>query len=102
MSDKVYKVLTQVEWSVLEDEGEFAGSKDDQDDGFIHLSTKDQYRGVIARHFKGIKPLYIVEFSTAGFGDALKWETAKSGELFPHLYHRSLLRTAVTGIEIQD
>lgn len=102
MSDKVYKVLTQEQWSLLEDSGEFSGSSDDREDGFIHLSTKAQYPGVIVRHFHGIQPLYIAEFSVADFGDALKWEKSKSGERFPHLYHRLLHRTAVTGVEIHE
>ena len=47
MSDKVYKVLTESEWKVLQDTGKFGGSADDLRDGFIHLSTKEQLAWVI-------------------------------------------------------
>ena len=102
MSDSVYKVLTQPQWYALESDGEFTGSQDDLEDGFIHLSTIEQYNGVIDRFFKGIRPLYIVEFTAADFGDALKWESAKSGELFPHVYNRPLKQTEILGVEVLE
>ena len=101
MSEKVYKVLTQDEWSLIENEGIFQGSEFDKNDGFIHLSTKDQALGVIDRYFQGVRPLYLAEFNTKTFGENLKWEKASNGELFPHLYDRPLNRDDMTGFDIQ-
>lgn len=53
----------------------------------MHLSAAAQVRGTLARHFAGQGELLLLvlrrERLPAG---ALRWEAARSGELFPHLY----------------
>lgn len=53
----------------------------------MHLSSAAQVRGTLARHFAGQAELLLLvlprERLPAG---ALRWEAARSGELFPHLY----------------
>lgn len=62
-------------------------SRDDARDGYVHLSAAAQIRGTLARHFAGQAELLLLvlprERLPAG---ALRWEAARSGELFPHLY----------------
>ena len=82
----VYKICEQNAWVAAEQHGEFPGSGDDARDGFIHLSTAAQLAGTFAKHFAGATDLLLVAVEADALGQALKWETSRGGELFPHLY----------------
>ncbi|MFW2830145.1 DUF952 domain-containing protein [Sphingomonas sp. ID0503] len=82
----VYKVLTAEQMAGLEETRSFAGSPDDQRDGFIHLSTAAQLPGTLERHFAGQADLHLCAVDTDAAGKALKWEVSRGGDLFPHLY----------------
>ena len=72
-----------------------AGSPADLADGFIHLSTEAQLPGTLDKHYAGQSDLAIAAVDLAAYGDALKWEAARGGDLFPHLYAPLLLETVV-------
>lgn len=107
---RVYKVFRSSEWAAFEGAGETQGSPDDAADGFVHLSTADQLGGTLARHFKGETDLVLVAVETDELGDDLKWESARSGQDFPHLYrplrmedvvwHRPIPRDGVGGLTL--
>ena len=80
-----FKVLSGAELTELE-LGSFAGSADDQRDGFIHLSTAAQLTGTVDKHFAGQDGLQVAEVDLVVLGDAVRWEPARGGEDFPHLY----------------
>ena len=80
-----FKVLTAAELAELEG-GSFAGSADDGRDGFIHLSTAAQLTATVDRHFAGRDDLHIAEVDLEALGDAVRWESSRGGEDFPHLY----------------
>jgi uncharacterized protein (DUF952 family) len=82
----IYKICQQKEWPEAEHHGEFRGSEADARDGFIHFSTAAQLAGTAAKHFAGATDLLLVAVDAGALGQALKWETARGGELFPHLY----------------
>lgn len=82
----VYKILLRTAWEAAVASGSFAGSSDDLRDGFVHLSAAAQLSGTAEKHFKGQDGLVLVAFETAELGPALKWETSRGGELFPHLF----------------
>ena len=82
----VYKILRQEEWQALQDAGRLEGSPDDVRDGFVHLSTGAQVPGTLERHFAGGETLWLLEIEEAVLGQDLRWEEAREGELFPHLY----------------
>jgi uncharacterized protein (DUF952 family) len=67
-------------------------------EGFIHLSTADQWPRTRARFFAGRVDLVLLVIDPARLGDAVRYEPA-DGELFPHLY-AALDRTAV--IDVRD
>lgn len=90
-----YKVLAVEELAVLERDGQFAGSADDRRDGFIHLSTAAQLEGTLAKHFVGRDDLHLAAVDLGSFGDSLKWEPARDGQAFPHLYGPLLLETVI-------
>lgn len=82
----VYKICGAAEWREAVARGSYAGSEDDARDGYIHLSTAEQLAGTAAKYFRGHADLVIVAFSTASFGETLRWEAARGGALFPHVY----------------
>ena len=86
MTTTIYKIVGAHEWHAAEAEGRFIGSPVDLDDGFIHFSTAAQARETASRHFAGRKGLLLVSVDVGALGDALKWESSRGGDLFPHLY----------------
>lgn len=90
-----YKVLTGGQMAVLERDGSFAGAPIDLADGYIHMSTEAQLTETVDRHFAGQDDLHVVAVDLGSFGDSLKWEPSRGGQLFPHLYGPLLLETAI-------
>ena len=82
----ITKLLRAAEWAQFQAAGEFAGSADDIRDGYIHLSPPDQVAGTAATWFAGAAGLMAVTFDADALGDDLRWELARGGVLFPHLY----------------
>lgn len=70
----------------MQREGIFTGSAADIHDGFIHLSSAHQVRGVCDRHFAGEDDLVLLTIEAERLGPTLKWETSHKGEAYPHLY----------------
>ena len=90
-----YKVLTADEMAALERDGRFAGAPVDLADGYIHLSTADQLTETVDKHFAGRDDLRVAAIDLGSFGDSLKWEESRGGQLFPHLYAPLLLETVI-------
>ena len=90
-----YKVLTADEMAALERDGTFAGAPVDVADGYIHLSTADQLSATVDKHFAGRSDLHVAAVDLGSFGESLKWEESRGGELFPHLYGPLLLETVI-------
>lgn len=83
---KIFKICPAASWREAESEGVFRGSEIDRKDGYIHFSTGAQVAETAARHFAGTTDLVLVAVDTGRLGTALKWEPARAGDLFPHLY----------------
>jgi uncharacterized protein (DUF952 family) len=81
-----YKVLTASEYEQLQHDGTFSGSAVDIADGYIHLSTGAQVAATLDKHFRGVDGLMIAAVDLVYLGDAIRWETSRGGDLFPHLY----------------
>lgn len=83
----VYKVCSRSAWRAAELSGEVALSEADRRDGFVHLSTRAQLPGTLAKHFQGQKELVLLTVPTERLlSGTLRWEPSRGGELFPHLY----------------
>ena len=82
----IYKICESALWRAAEREGAFGGAGIDVHDGFIHFSTAAQVRATAAKHFAGASDMMLVAVDAAALGGALKWEVARGGDLFPHLY----------------
>jgi len=90
-----YKVLSADELALLERDGSWSGSADDQRDGFVHLSTAEQLAGTLRKHFAGRTDLQLAAVDLGSFGASLRWEESRDGQLFPHLYGPLLLETVI-------
>ena len=90
-----YKVLTAEQMAALERDGAFAGAPVDLDDGYIHLSTAEQLTETVDKHFRGQSDLHVAAVDLGSFGETLKWEEARGGRHFPHLYGPLLLETVI-------
>lgn len=86
MSRIIYHMCRAEEWQAAAVAGEYRGSSQDAADGFIHFSTSDQVRDSAAKHRAGQDGLVLLAVDSGQLGDALKWEPARGGDLFPHLY----------------
>ncbi|WP_421782122.1 DUF952 domain-containing protein [Kiloniella litopenaei] len=91
----IYHVCKRQEWNFAKEKGSYAGSSQDQADGFIHFSGSDQVRGSVAKHRAGQDNLILIEVDAELLGDDLKWEPSRGGALFPHLYADLSLATVV-------
>lgn len=90
-----YKVLTADQMAALEADGSFAGAPVDLADGYVHLSTCEQLTETVDKHFAGQSDLHVAAVDLGSFGDSLKWEESRGGQLFPHLYGPLLLETVI-------
>ncbi len=82
----IYKLLTRADWEKAEAEGVLRGSEADLRDGFIHFSGGAQIAQTARVHFAGVEDLVLLEVEAEPFGEALRWEPSRNGDLFPHLY----------------
>ena len=82
----IYHICRREEWERAIASGSYAGSSQDAADGFIHFSTAAQVKESAAKHRAGQSGLVLLAVDAAALGDALRWEQARGGQLFPHLY----------------
>lgn len=84
--DVIYHMCRADEWAEAQSSGSYPGSSQDQADGFIHFSTKQQVWTSAAKHRCGQDNIVLLTVEAAKLGDSLKWEASRGGALFPHLY----------------
>ena len=86
-SQFIYHMAHEAEWRAAQASGApYTGSPDDRRDGFIHFSTAAQIKVSAAKHRAGQKDLLLLTVDGTALGPALKWESSRGGDLFPHLY----------------
>lgn len=96
----IYKICTASAWREAERHGVYRGSDDDSRDGFIHFSTAEQLAGTLSKHFAGQPALFLVAVDPANLNETLRWEEARDGSWFPHLYGELDLVHVVKVIEL--
>ena len=80
----IYKICDVDLWEKAKAEGHFIGAEIDIRDGFINFSTTEQLDETLRLHFEGVENLLLLTID--GCRLDLKWEPARNGTLFPHLY----------------
>ena len=86
MTAMIYHMCTAEAWEEAVAAGQYNGSADDRRDGFLHFSTADQIAESARRHRAGQAGLVLVAVEAGFLGDRIRWEPARDGALFPHLY----------------
>jgi len=94
MNRFLYHMASRSDWVQAEVTGFYPGSADDRRDGFIHFSTAGQVAESARRHRAGQSDLLLIVVAEDGCGP-WRWEAARSGDLFPHLYAELPLKAAV-------
>lgn len=85
-SDSIYHICSRDEWEQGKAAGRYVGSSQDIADGFIHCSGPQQLAASAAKHRAGQDGLLLVALDPGLLGAALRWEPARGGQLFPHIY----------------
>lgn len=90
----IYKIFRADEWAALQRDEATAGAPVDLADGYIHFSTAETVAETVAKYFSGETGLVLLAVEADGL-DPLKWEPARGGMLFPHLYRDLTLADVV-------
>ncbi len=91
----VYKIAGIDEWDKALETGSYDGAPIDLADGFIHFSTAEQLRETAAKHFAGRNDLMLVKIATEPMARHYKMEVSRGGALFPHLFAKLPISSAV-------
>lgn len=78
----LYHLISPKDWESVE--GQSYSPESLKTEGFIHLSTKDQFQKTYQRYFLG-QEMLVLEIDETKLKAKLKYETNDHGE-FPHLY----------------
>ena len=84
--DLIYKIVPASLWRKAQDKGRFDGAPADIAGGYIHFSTAEQAEATAAKYFGGKDDLLLIAVATKRLGGGLRFEQARGGALFPHLY----------------
>lgn len=82
----IFHMARRAAWAAAQAAGAYDGTAEDRADGFIHFSTAAQVGESAAKHRAGATDLVLVACDPDALGGALRWEPARGGQLFPHLY----------------
>lgn len=82
----IYKICPAALWQAAVEAGVFEGSEVDRADGYIHFSTAAQVASTLARHYPGVAGLVLAAFDETKLAPPVRYEPARGGMLFPHLY----------------
>lgn len=85
MGRTIYKVLTSEQWAAAQT-GALVQALIDVQDGYVHFSTAEQLQDTLSKWFKGQAGCVLAAFDADAFGSSLRWEPARGGDLFPHVY----------------
>ena len=95
----IYKVCDSGLWEDAKQAGKFIGAEIDLQDGYIHFSTASQLLDTLARHFAGRDGLVLLKIEISQLD--IVWETARNGDLFPHLYAHLPLNSVVAEYQLE-
>ncbi|MEL6361893.1 MAG: DUF952 domain-containing protein [Pseudomonadota bacterium] len=82
----VYRLMSTEAWQQAKSDGRLPWAPVDDEDGFFHLSGKDQVCETARLYYRDTEGLVALEMAEDALGDRLKWEASRGGALFPHYY----------------
>lgn len=80
----IYHILPRADWEQAQRQGDYRPASLAAE-GFIHLSTRSQVPGTLARFFAGHAGLLLLCVDAARLRAELRYDAA-DGQTFPHLY----------------
>lgn len=86
MDTVIFRIAAPEALAAASVSGAYEGEAFDHADGFIHCSARAQVAGTLQAHYAGADRLAVAEIDATALGEALKWETSRGGEDFPHVY----------------
>ncbi len=81
---EIYHILPRADWKKAQKQGDYRPVSLAAE-GFIHLSTRQQVPGTLARFFSGKTGLVLLCVDVARLKPELRFDVA-DGQAFPHLY----------------
>jgi uncharacterized protein (DUF952 family) len=96
----IYKLLTTEEWAAFQSQGRLYGNALDEKDGFIHNSTAGQVPMTTEKYFTLRKDVVLVKVDPTRIVGEIKFELAKNGEYYPHIYNGFIPLEAVQNAEV--
>ncbi len=82
----IYHMANGADWQAAKAKGFYHGTPMDKADGYMHFSTAETVVESAAKHRKCVEGLVLLCVTAENFGNDIKWEPARGGILFPHLY----------------
>lgn len=82
----IYKVCPKADYQEAKTDGLYYGTPADHEDGYMHFSTAAQLGETLEKHYAGQSDLVLLYIDVERVENHLKWEPARDGDLFPHLY----------------
>ena len=83
--DHILHITTPAAWAAAQAAGSYRSLTLDSE-GFIHCSTTDQLHATANRHYAGQGGLLVLVLDPTRLSAPLRWEAARNGELYPHIY----------------
>jgi uncharacterized protein (DUF952 family) len=101
----IYHLVLPEYWAEWKDQANYFSATFEQE-GFIHLSTAQQVRGVIERYYPDVKALVLLEICVEKLNLTPVYEPATSGEHFPHIYgpinRESIVKAHLLDLSLDD
>ena len=99
--ENLYHILSSNDWSEESQEDYLPQSFDEE--GFIHLSTKQQLLDTANRHFRQERSLLVLEVNPNGLEKNLVFEQiGEAIEAYPHLYQSLPQKNIVQCFELEN
>ncbi|SDE41206.1 DUF952 domain-containing protein [Rhodospira trueperi] len=98
----LYRVCQIQDWRAAVSAGVFTGSDTDRADGFIHLSAADQVERTLTTHYSGVPSLILLTLDGARLDGEVRWEAARGGAPFPHLYGTIPMLAVLAALPLPD
>ena len=85
MEDIIYHITEEIYFESQKQAGEYFPPTFIEE-GFIHLSTKNQVANTLKRYYAGKTGIILLHIDSNKIVSELKYELATNGEHFPHVY----------------
>uniref|UniRef100_A0A6C0AF92 Uncharacterized protein n=1 Tax=viral metagenome TaxID=1070528 RepID=A0A6C0AF92_9ZZZZ len=93
----IFKILIKEELKLFQNTLKFYGNSKDLSSKFIHMSYKNQIPDVYYKHYIN-EEAFILEINPIFYKSNIKYELAKNGQLYPHIYNTPLIYSSVKSI----